>query len=506
MRWSAKHVFRTATVVSFLIGSDVLPSQSQPQDSQAVISVEVRHTFFRSEFGGLLDDANPGGWLPGWQLAQDCGRPVSLLLWDLWKSEASRLNRRLLVLGALGQAAGAATDESFDDVLVQMKDQEKVMSTVVLALGPRRPHGMDNLARLTDREQEMVVRVAAYAALSRYEAEIPQLNSRGDRADPGLFAAALHAGLRPGPQELEPWFRAGSRQPKHAHLVWRGFLLADLSADPDRNERLQRAQWVYTNAIESILEVRDARRAAALCLARLGDPTLVLDAIGQPDPEFLVLMATVVAMRSAMPGEWFPPVPTTVRLGATERRRLAVLYALKQPVDDVLSDGEQWASDEEIRGAVCLALAWRILDGEPVGVPIPASVSALAEGAWVQWAAGEPSSFSANAMGDRILSQAAGLAQAGRLPVAGARQVLEQALWRSGSHPALSHVEAEVALLRDLVLSGSIEVSARLDVTPNDRYLATGIPTSDRDFFKIAYEYLLFAAVPPVIPASLRFR
>lgn len=492
--------------MSLLIGSEALPSQSQPQDSLAVIGVELRHAFFRSEFAGLLDDANPAGWQPGWQLAQDCGRAVSLLLWDLWKSEASRLNRRLLVLGALGQAAGAAGDQSFDDVLAQMKDQEKVMSTMVLALGPRRPHGMDNLARLTDRDQEMVVRVAAYAALSRYGTETPELTSRGDRADPGLFAAALHAGLRPGPQELEPWFRAGNRQPKHAHLVWRGFLLADLSPDPDRNERLERAQRVYTNAIESILEVRDARRAAALCLARLGDPTLVLDAIGQPDPEFLVLMATVPAMRRAMPGEWFPPVPTTVRLGATERRRLAVLYALKRPVEGVLSDAEQWAGDEEIRGAVCLALAWRILGGERVGGPVPAAVTRIAEGAWVQWAAGEQPSFSANGRDDRILSQAAGLARAGRLPVAGARQVLEQALWRSGSHPALGHVEAEIALLRDLVLSGSNHVSAKLNVSPTDRYLAAGIPGSDLDFFKIAYEYLGFAAVPPVIPSSLRFR
>jgi hypothetical protein len=351
----------------------------------------------------------------------------------------------------------------------------------------------------------MVVRVAAYAALSRYGTEIPRLTSRVDRTDPGLFAAALYAGLRPRPQELESWFRAGNRQPQHAHLVWRGFLLADRSADPDRNERLQRAQGVYTNAIESILEVRDARRAAALCLARLGDPELVLDAIGQPDPEFLVLMAAVPAMRRAMPGEWFPPVPTTVRLRPTERRRLAVLYALKQPVEDVLADGEQWAGDEEIRRAVCLVLAWRILGGEGVGGPIPGAVTKIAEGAWVQWAAGEQQSFSANASSDRILSQAAGLARAGRLPVAAARQVLEQALWRSGSHPALGHVEAEVALLRDLVLSGSMQVSARLNVNPSGRYLATGISASDRDFFEIAYQYLRFAAVPPVIPASLRF-
>ena len=131
----------------------------------------------------MLDDANPAGWLPGWQLAQDCGRAVSLLLWDLWKSEASRLNRRLLILGALGQAAAVAGDESFDDVLAQMKDKEKVMSAVVLTLGPRQAHGMDNLARLTDRDQEMVVRVAAYAALSRYGTEIPQLTSRVDRTE-----------------------------------------------------------------------------------------------------------------------------------------------------------------------------------------------------------------------------------------------------------------------------------------------------------------------------------
>ncbi len=124
----------------------------------------------------------------------------------------------------------------------------------------------------------------------------------------------------------------------------------------------------------------------------------------------------------------------------------------------------------------------------------------------MRWAADETPAVEDDTPGDPVLVHALRLALKSRLPAPAARRVLEEALWRSGSHPNLARLETEATLLRDLLLSGSIQVSAKLGVDPRNRYLPAGIPRSDHAFFDIAYQYQQFVAIPRKIPSAHRLR
>lgn len=488
-----------------MIGPGLLPAQSRQGEPIDVLRVENRNELFRDQFRELLGDSQPSSWPAGWRLAQKMGSSAAPLLAAIWEEEGSNLTSRLLFLGAHSLAAGPEGEPTYGSSLSRLDDQEKVMALLILASGPPRTRAIDGLARLTDRREKIAVRVAAYLALARLGVEAPPL--RADRDDPGLLAAALYAELSVSDRELRTWFRDGEGQDPSRHLVRRGFLLADPEPDPDRDRRLA---WAAQEAGGTLSGpgFREARRAAALCLARLGDPAQVLVDLPDPDPELVLILATEPRMRSSLP---LDPVPGGL-IDLAERQRLAVLYVLQESPATVLATADRWVRDEDIRGSMCLALTISLLDGVQGAVSVPDSVTALPEGAWVQWAAGEQPAVptgvrnAGDPAGDEILARALPLALDGRLPREVAHRVIEAALWRSGSHPGLVRVEAHVALLRDLLMSGSTQVSAALGIEALDQYLPAGIPRTDRRFFEIAYGFLQFVAVPREIPETLRLR
>lgn len=492
-------VFRVALAASVLIGPEVLPPQSRPGDPRAVLQVESRNEPFRSNFQYLLDDSQPSRWQSGWQLAEDSGSSVAALLSDLWAEEDSRLERRLLLQAAQSLAAGPMRDVPM--ALSRLDDQEKVMALLIVATGPRRTDADGDLPRLTDRREKMIVRVAAYLALSRQPGGVPPIRAQDDRDDPGLLSAALYAGLGLPERERRD-LTLQTTGPRH--LIWRGYLLADLQPDPDRTRRLERAEEIVRSpkyALSSSPRIREVRRAAALGLARLGDPDVVRSILPDPDPQLVLLLAAESRMRAGLPLE---PVPGSL-LDPPARRRLAVLYAVETPPETVLAAAEAWTDDAEIRGPMCLALAFSLL-GRTDPVSVPDRVAALPEGAWVLWASGaEPEARTAPSL-PPALARALSLALADRLPAATARRILEDELWRTGSHPGLPRVEAELALIRDLLLSGSIHVSAALGIEAQDRYLPGGVARTDNKFFEIAYQFVQFAGIPRQIPAALRLR
>lgn len=491
-----------AIAVSMAIGPRALPSQ-RPGGPIDVVRIENRTEPFREEFEERLHESQPSTWHEGWQLAEDLGASAAGLLFDMWEEEASKLERRLLFQGAHSLAAGPGGEPAYGPNLRSLKDREKVMALLILASGPARTRAIDGLARLTDRGEEILVRVAAYLALARQGIEPPPL-PRTDRDDSGLLAAALYAGLSVPERELRAWFRDDDRdRPEFWHLVWRGFLLAEPQPDRDRDRRLERADDIVREpARSSNRGSREVRRAATLCLARLGEPDSVLNSLPDPDVDTVLLLATYPRMRERLSFE----AVSGGLIDPHQRRRLAVLYALHESPDSVLAAADEWTADTVIRGPICLAVSINLLGRETAAV-VPDSVTALPEGAWVQWAAGEeprsPTATGPGAAIDELLARALPLALAGQLPADTAALLLEEALWRSGSHPGLARVEAHMALLQDLLLSGSTHVSAALGI--DAQYLPAGISRTDY-FFEVAYQFLQFVAVPRTIPDSLRLR
>ena len=101
---------------------------------------------------------------------------------------------------------------------------------------------------------------------------------------------------------------------------------------------------------------------------------------------------------------------------------------------------------------------------------------------------------------DPQLQTALELVADGRMPRAALRQVLEEALWRWGSHPGLAPWQHERLLVRDLLLSGSNAGGGKYQahVQPDRRYYPTGLDRND-GFFVVAvalYEFMIRPRAP----------
>jgi hypothetical protein len=88
------------------------------------------------------------------------------------------------------------------------------------------------------------------------------------------------------------------------------------------------------------------------------------------------------------------------------------------------------------------------------------------------------------------------------------RGVLEEVMWKWGSHPGLGAWELERQLIRDLLLVGSNIGGGKYQphVRPEQRYRAAGIGP-DAVFFEIAVAWFDFSAQPRgAPPAEYRLR
>ncbi len=426
------------------------------------------------------------------------------MLWDMLAAEQSNVRRRNALLGAAILAGGEAEDERLFAWLGQQKaiKEERTMAALALALGPPRQRGVANFWSRSigpTRSPVQILDIAARLAAARIpgSASAPGAPVLTDD-DPGLAGATAYAGL-PVPQSI--WNRRFNlRDPKdHDDLFWRGAMLygARLTEDSRKiaPQLLAKAQQV---AGLSGVKYAAARQAAALLRSARDD---VSDSGPRPQYELLELLAS--NRRSAVKvRKWLEPAPHP---RDQRPQRLAVSYVLSRgDPRRIVDDHAIWATDSRVNREIAIALAWRLLHDDVTAIP-DVQIRELPEWFFVRWAAG----LEATPMlcADLTLAAMATLAADGRLPRAAAKQALEEALWRWGSHPGLGLYEAERLLVRDMLLVGGNEGTKFVaEIDYENRYRPTGIGPSSK-FYLVAialYEHFSTPRLP--LPPQYRLR
>jgi hypothetical protein len=457
---------------------------------------------FRARFTELLIDVPTRDLAAGFQLARDLGPAAAPVLWRMHAAEKSNARRRITVLAAAILAEGAVGD---DRTLAAIEadrtpPNDRLMTCYLLALGPTRARGQaefwSRAFGLNKTEPVPWLRVAALLASARFPGATdtaPAWLLRDD--DPGVVAAALFAGAPVSDTLVQPFWRRDP--PAHASLVWRGALLGALTKEP----RTEAAAALVAQAQERLQfageQYATAREASALLLGRAG--AVRLDA--RPHWRMLQLFAAESRSAAAL-HSWLSPSPQPLDDDPT---RLAVEYVLSRSIDTVLADQKHWSTAESVRRHVATALAWRLC-GESDPRTVEWSIAGLPEWFFVRWASGAAATVD-GAIDDSVLDQAARLAAEGRLSKAAARRLLEEALWRWGSHPGLGLWVAQRQLVRDLLLAGSLPGNRYPVGLPDHlRYLPSGLG-DENDFFVVAVELYEFLIRPvPPIPAECRLR
>jgi hypothetical protein len=424
------------------------------------------------------------------------------LLWQLVHEERSSVGRRIVLVAAAVLAGGTAEDERLFQWLDQQQRTlpERAFAGFLLALGPRRSRAVPNFwtrcLGSQNKAPEVLLGVAVRLAAARFPGTVETAPPLAVD-DAGLVAASGFAGLPVPGSYLAKWWDL--RQPeRHAELCWRGGLLgaamrwrADaVQVDPALGFARELAQL----ASEALTPVR---LCATWLRARAGQLPFE-----EPRLDWRQLqVATADPTTAVRLQSWLGPA---VLPRDEEPHRLAVAYALTRPVAMVLDESPQWSTEERIKRHVAVALAWRLC-GLSGGHAIGAEVPGLGEWGFVRAAANLPVD-GAGRSEDPALQQALRLAAAGRLPRPALRAVLEDALWRWGSHPGLVGWQLERQLLRDLVLGGSNAGGGKYQshVPLDQRYLPSGLDRND-PFFPIGVALYEFLAVPRLpIPAEHR--
>lgn len=460
-----------------------------------------REGHFRERFAELLFPGSKRDLVAGWQHAINLGRPAVPLLWEMLRSEQADYGRRLVTLAAAMLAGGPGEDARVFAWLAQQKPmlEERVLASMVLALGPQRQRPQAEFwSRCFGpaKTPELLLQVAARLASARFpEAAADAPAFIGD--DPGIAAASAFAGLSV-PQSVAAKWGNGRSSERHAELYWRGAMLGAARrwrvGEPQQDAVLDLAREVMAGKGDA---VADSRAAATWLSARAG----VLRPDGQ---QFDLRLLAIAVADSACAQRFAAKLAAAPQPRDEEPHRLAVAYALTQPIRRVIEERAAWSGEARISSHVALALAWRLL-GTALTEPIQVSLPNVPEWAFVRWATGAawetPGRFD-----DEGLQMVAQLCSEGRIGRAALREKVEQMLWLRGSHPGLEPWQQERRLVRDLLLTGSnwgggkYQPRVRLDL----RYLPTGLGRDDA-FFEIAvalYDFLLVPRLP--IPVEHR--
>lgn len=460
---------------------------------------------FRRRFESLLLEVGTRDPAAAWQLARSVGTAAVPMLWDIYASEKPSAERRLLVLVAAMLAGEATEDPRMLAGFDKPQPEDRIATSFVLALLPARDRavpGFWSAAMRQSREPVPQLKVAALLACARIPGaadEVPTATYRSE--DPGVVAAALVAGA---PLSLaEPFWQGGALR-DHAELVWRGALVGSLLRERQQVDpkAVALARFVMDRRGESH---RAAREAAALVLSRTGQ---VSPGGARPPLQQLQLLAAEPQSARKL-REWLPPVP---ELLGEDPRRLAVLYVMSRDLAEVLANHEQWSAEESVRRHVAVAVALRLAGLAPEELsapqtPLDRELRGLPEWWFARWAAGVPVRPDSPAIAalEPTLQAAARLAADGRLPRAAARTVLEETLWRWGSHPGLGLHDVHRRLVCDLMITGSNRGGQYQPGVPQfERYLPGGLGT-EHVFFEVASELFDFLSRPvPPIPAECR--
>lgn len=426
----------------------------------------------------------------GWQLATDLGQPAVPLLWDMLKAERSDVGQRLRLLAAAMFAGGPLEDERLFAWLALQKPmlEERTLAALVLAMGPMRTRAVPNFwTRLLggQKEPELILAIGARLASVRFPgsaegAPVIAVN------DPGLVAATAFAGL-PVPASMEDrWWNLRATE-RHAELVWRGGMLG-AARTLDRSPRGQDSWLERATEVMRLPEGPAASRAVAVWLRACGRD---LRPEGSPLDVAMLQVATSDIAGAMRLQPWLGPVPQP-RDDAPQR--LAVAYALSRRPETVIAERALWLPDSRIARHIAMALAWSIA-GEAKPAPVDIHVPDLPEWDFVRRVSGCRADGE-RASDDPALQALLDLCRQDRISQTALRRSLEEALWRGGSHPRLSAVELEHALIRDLLLAGSNPGNKYQSHLRQDlRYSPGGMDRNDA-FFAIAVAAFEFCAEP----------
>lgn len=461
-------------------------------------SLSLRDERLRQRFRDLLL-APARDLAAGWQLAVDLGRPAAPLLWELLQKETF-VDHRLVLLAAALFAGGSHEDRRLFEFLDQQKPmlEERTLAALQVALGPAHPRPVPNFwSRFFGgaKTPEDLLAIAVRLASVRFpgtEEGAPVLTDD----DPGLAAATAFAGLPVPPSVLAKLWNLTARE-RHAELFWRGALLGAARRVPLTKpppELLDRARRLMRMPGDDMA----ATRGAATWLRAVADD---LQAEGTRLDSSLLQIAAGHRGTAAQLRAWFEP---QAQPRDEQPQRLAVAYALSADPRTVIAQRAQWA-DPRIQRHVAVALAWRLCAGAAPETPVDVVVPGLPEWAFVRAAAGARFEVDA-ACDDPVLQAALPLLADGRLDRNALQNLLEETLWRWGSHPQCAPWELERLLARDLLLVGSNPGGAKYQthIPLNVRYIPGGKDRND-SFFTVAVALFEFAWRPRAgLPAECR--
>lgn len=479
--------------------AQALPCQEgAAQASGEVGWISPRDERFRERFQKYLLDEPTRDLEVGWQLASDLGRPAVPLLWDMLAKEKAQVERRLIVLAAFVLAGGPLEDERLFEWLEQPKPmlEERVLACMLMALGPKRQRPVPGFWTKCSpaKRPEPILAIAVRLASARFPGAEEDTPLQED--DPGLAAAQAYACLPVSGLVAAKLWNLKTPE-RHAELFWRGALLGGARSASDGTT----PQEALIEKSRKVMELGSdqgsaARAAAAWFRARARD----FRGDAELDWNLLQLAAADAANARLLQQRLGPTPPARL----DEPQRLAVCYVMSRDPEAVIADRAVWGAEERIRKHVAVALAMRLLaEEQPRRLD---AMPALPEWAIVRWAAG--SAMDATALDDPPLQAAVELAAAGRLSRPVMRNLLEEALWRWGSHPGLGLRDNERLLLRDLVLVGSSSGGGKYQpqLSPHERYRAQGLGPDD-PFFTVAVALYDFTSRPRLpLPPEYRLR
>ena len=459
----------------------VAAGQSSGDDDSWIDAADRRYV---ARFRELLLADGVRDVAAGWELAEDVGRPVVPVLWRLVESERSNVDKRLALMVAALVAGGPAEDARLFSFLEKGRPMlpERVMASLWIALGAERARPRpDALSRLLgpNREPEDLLAVAVRLAAARFpgaDENVAQIEER----DPGVLAAAVFAGMPVAKTSAHRQWRGDHRD---AGLYQRAALLGAArryERSPPAVDLLALARSSLAGDDAAFAEVRDA---SLLLLARADDLRLTP---GDLDWRQLQLAISQEASRASLRAH----LRAEPYARDAEPHRLAVAYALWRPIEQVVEERAIWSKAPAVRAHVAVALAARLcaLKSPPaITDPLPG----CPEWSFVVWACGG-AAVGAQGAADSRLATLGRLLSGGRVSRRAAKEELEMALWRWGSHPRVGVWRAERQLIRDLLLVGS-RSGARYqpERPPHLRYFATGLDRDD-SFFDLAsalYEF-----------------
>lgn len=438
--------------------------------------------------------------MAGWELARQLGPAAVPMLRSMHAAEKANVRRRLVVLTAAVIASQSVEENWIFERLGKAQLPECVATCFLVALGPRRVRDFPAFwEQVVGRRQEPepLLRVAAMLAAARVPGAVAAADElRADETDAGVIAAAVMAGIPIPDSVLGPFLREEA-PPRFAGLVRRGLLIGSLlrNVAPDA-----RVVDLARRSFPEDAEVTRLAEAAALVLGRVG----AFDPQNKQRVNWQLLRLLAFEPRSARRlSGWLDPTPPPLD---EDQKTLAVEYVMSRSVEQVLEEHAQWSSAQAVRRHIAIAVAWRLC-GEEDPPPVNWDVPSVPEWFFVRWAAGSPPASAPVIDGDPQLEEAARLATEDRLDRDVGRRLLEEALWRRGSHPGLGLWRTYRQLVCDLLMSGSLPGSKfQISVPQHKRYLPAGLG-DENALFEVGVDVFDMLSRPaPPIPEECRLR